>query len=134
MLNLKSMPDEEFSILVTPSASRRTVMYVKVEENGSILLSSKVAEKLAKVPVQLRFNKDCTAIQISAAGCESSMTFPKSGRKTVPNAAKILKENKIPFPVVFYGDICGETAKWRGERQVNPTEKPSQITRGTKKK
>lgn len=133
MLDLKSMPDEEFSILVTPSASR-AVMYVRVEENGSVLLSSKVAEKLAKVPVQLRFNKDCTAIQISAAGCESSMTFPKSGRKTVPNAAKILKENKIPFPVVFRGDLCGETAKWRGKRQVNPTEKPSRITRGIKKK
>ena len=31
MLDLKNMPDEEFSILVTPSAPQ-TVMYVRVEE------------------------------------------------------------------------------------------------------
>lgn len=64
MLDLKNMSDEEFSILVTPSAPQ-AAMYVRVEEPGSVLLSSKVAEILAKVPVQLRFNRDCTAIQIS---------------------------------------------------------------------
>ena len=133
MLDLKNMPDEEFSILVAPSAPR-TVMYVRIEEDGSVLLSSKAAEKLVKIPVQIRFNKNCTAIQIAAAESENSVTFPKSGRKTVPKAAKILKENGIPFPAVFHGDICGEAAKWRGERQLNPTGKPSQISRGIKKK
>ena len=96
MLDLKNMPDEEFSILVTPSAPQ-AAMNVKVEETGSVLLSSKVAEKLAKMPVQIRFNKDCTAIQISAAGSADSVTFPKNGRKTVPNAAKILRENRIQY-------------------------------------
>ena len=106
----------------------------KVEETGSVLLSSKVAEKLAKMPVQIRFNRDCTAIQICAAGSADSVTFPKSGRKAVPNAAKILRENRIQFPAIFNGEICGENTKWRGERQVNPTGKPSQTIRGTKKK
>lgn len=109
-------------------------MYVKVEETGSVLLSSIVAEKLAKMPVQIRFNRDCTAIQICAAGSADSVTFPKSGRKAVPNAAKILRENRIQFPAIFNGEICGENTKWRGERQVNPTGKPSQTIRGTKKK
>lgn len=94
MLDLKNMSDEEFSILVTPSAPQ-AAMYVKVEETGSVLLSSKVAKKLAKMPVQIRFNRDCTAIQISEAGSADSVTFPKNGRKTVPNAAKILRENRI---------------------------------------
>ena len=104
------MTDEEFSILVTPSVPQ-AAMYVKVEETGHVQLSSKVAEKLAKMPVQIRFNRDCTAIQICAVGSADSVTFPKSGRKAVPNAAKILREN-----------------------QVNPTGKPSQTIRGTRKK
>lgn len=132
MLDLKNMSDEEFSILVTPSAPQ-AAMYVRVEETGSVLLSSKVAEILANVPVQLRFNRDCTAIQISTGESDSSVIFPKSGRKTIPNAAKILRDHNISFPVVFRGDICGETGKWRGERQPNPSGRPSQITRNTKK-
>ena len=133
MLDLKRMSDEEFNILVTPSAPQ-AAMYVKVEETGNVTLSSKVAEKLRKIPVQIRFNKDCTAIQIAAAESESSVTFPKSGRKTIPNAVKILKENRISFPVIFSGELCGDAAKWRGERRINPTDAPLQTTRGTKKK
>ena len=132
-LDLKRMPDEEFSILVTPSVPK-TVMYVKVEENGNALLCSKAAERLAKIPDQLRFNKDCTAIQLFAAGSESNVIFPKSGRKTMPNAAKLLAERKAPFPVVFRGEFFEETNKWRGERQSNPTMWPSQTTRSTRKK
>ena len=47
MLDLKNRTDEEFSILVTPSAPQ-AAMYVKIEETGSVLLSSKVAEKMEK--------------------------------------------------------------------------------------
>lgn len=47
MLDLKNMTDEEFSILVTPSAPQ-AAMYVKIEETGSVLLSSKVAEKMVQ--------------------------------------------------------------------------------------
>ncbi len=104
MLDLKNIPDEEFSILVTLAAPQ-TVMYVSVEETGSVLLSSKVAEILAKVPAQLLFNKDCTATQISTGECENSVIFPKSGRKTVPNAAKIFRDHRISFSVFFRGDI-----------------------------
>lgn len=49
MLDLKNMTDEEFSILVTPSAPQ-AAMYVKIEETGSVLLSSKVAEKWQRCP------------------------------------------------------------------------------------
>ena len=133
MLDLKRMSDEEFNILVTPSAPQ-AAMYVKVEETGNVTLSSKVAEKLRKIPVQIRFNKDCTAIQIAAAESESSVTFPKSGKKAIPNAVKILKENRIPFSVIFSGALCEDAAKWRGERRINPTDVLLQTTRGTKKK
>lgn len=81
MLNLESMSDEEFSVLVTPSVSPVT-MHVTVEESGKIILSSKVAEKLSKIPVRVQFNQDCTAIQISQTTVEageSSIIFPKNG-------------------------------------------------------
>lgn len=48
-MDLKRMPDEEFSILVTPSVPK-TVMYVKVEENGNALLCSKAAENQCQMP------------------------------------------------------------------------------------
>lgn len=134
MLDLRSMSDDEFSILVTPTAPQ-AVMYIKISEDGAVLLSSKVAEKYAKVPVQIRFNRDCSAIQISQTSEEmNSVTFPKNGRKKLPNAAQILKQNKLSFPVTFQGYICGEAEKWRGERQQNPIIKPLQTTHGTKKK
>lgn len=118
MLDLKRMPDEEFRILVTPSVPK-TVMYVKVEENGNALLCSKAAERLAKIPDQLRFNKDCTAIQLFAAGSENSVIFPKSGRKTMPNAAKLLAERKAPFPVVFVGSSSKKPTN--GEENASQT-------------
>lgn len=103
-------------------------------EDTFLSCTDKVAEKLVKIPVQVRFNKDCTTIQIAAAESESSVTFPKSGRKAIPNAVKILKENRIPFSVIFSGALCEDAAKWRGERRINPTDVLLQTTRGTKKK
>ena len=44
MLDLRSMSDEEFSVLVTPSVPQ-AAMYVRVEESGKILLSSKGKRK-----------------------------------------------------------------------------------------
>lgn len=44
MLDLKNMTDEEFSILVTPSAPQ-AAMYVKVEKTGSVLLSRKWGQR-----------------------------------------------------------------------------------------
>lgn len=52
------------------------MLKMEIEETGSVALSSKVAEKLRKIPIQIRFNKECTAIQIAAAESESSVTFP----------------------------------------------------------
>ena len=133
MLDLKRMPDEEFSILVTPSVPK-TVMYVKVEENGNALLCSKAAERLAKIPRSTSIQQRLHRHPLFAAGSESSVIFPKSGRKTMPNAAKLLAERKAPFPVVFRGEFFEETNKWRGERQSNPTMWSSQTTRSTRKK
>ena len=134
MLDLSSMSDEEFTVLVTPSVPQ-AAMYVTVEESGKVYLSSKVAEKVAKTPVHIRFNRDYTAIQISKADAqEKSILFPKNGRKSIPDAAGILKRNHIPLPAVFQGYFCTEFEKWRGERQPNPTAKPSPTIRNTKKK
>ena len=127
MLDLRSMSDEEFSVLVTPSVPQ-AAMYVRVEESGKILLSSKVAEKVAKTPVHIRFNKDYTAVQISKADMqEKSILFPKNGRKTVPDAAEILKRNHIPLPAVFRaisarnstnGEVNGSKTLLQSPRQL----------------
>lgn len=133
MLDLRSMSDEDFSVLVTQSVSR-TTMRVTVSESGAILFSSKVAEKLSKIPVRIQFNRGYTAIQISKIASETEeggIILPKNGRKTGLNAAEILKENHIPLPAVFHGYFCSDD-KWRGERQQNPTSRHSQTIRSTK--
>lgn len=60
--------------------------------------------------------------------------IPKNPQKDDLNAVKILKKNRIPFPVIFSGELCGDAAKWRGERRINLTDAPLQTTRGIKKK
>lgn len=66
MLDLRSMSDDEFTVLVTPTVPQIT-MRVTVEESGKILLSSKVAAKLSQTPIRICFNQDYTAMQISAS-------------------------------------------------------------------
>ena len=66
MLDLRSMSDDEFTVLVTPTVPQ-TTMRVTVEESGKILLSSKVAAKLSQTPIRICFNQDYTAMQISAS-------------------------------------------------------------------
>ena len=130
------MSDEEFTVPVTSSISQ-TTMHVTVEESGKILLSSKVAARLSKIPVRIYFKQDYSAIQISQAvrgAEEGSVVFPKSGRKAGLNAAEMLRKSNIPLPAVFHGCFCDESNKWRGERQLNPTSKPSPTSRSIKKK
>lgn len=110
MLDLRSMSDEEFTVLVTPSVPQ-AAMYVTVEESGKVYLSSKVAEKIARKPVHIRFNRDYTALQIAQTTTEAepkSVVFPKNGRKTIEDAAELLRKNRIPLPAVFRGYFCTE--------------------------
>ena len=129
------MSDDDFSIIVTP-AIPQSAMQVTVTEDGWVSLNSKLARQFAKKPVQLRFNRDLTVLQIAhAEGSEPDhFIFPKSGRKPIPNASALLKGVHMPFPVVFRGILLDDIEKWRGERQENPTKKHSPTTRSTKKK
>ena len=135
MLDLRNMTDEEFSIIVTPSTPQ-TAMQITINESGKVAMSGKLAQKFSKKPVQLRFNRDFSAIQLEESPENeeyNSITFPKNGRKTIANATELLKENRIPLPAVFQG-YCLNDTKWRGERQQNPTMKSSSSTRNAKKK
>lgn len=133
MTELKKMLDEEFEILIVPTIPQ-TATYVKVEADGYITLSSKIAEKFKKTPVQIRLNQDCTAIQIAQAEGENCVTFPKNGRKKMQDAARILGEHKVQLPAVYAGGFCDDQLKWRGAYRENPTGRQSQITHATKKK
>ena len=119
MLDLRSMSDDEFTVLVTPTVPQTT------------------AAKLSQTPIRICFNQDYTAMQISASigkPGEGSIIFPKNGRKGGLNAAEKLRKSNIPLPAVFCGYFCDESNKWRGERQLNPTSKPLPTSRSTKKK
>lgn len=136
MLDLKNMPDSEFSIAVTPPVPR-VAMRVTVDENGKVLLSGKLAEQFSKKPVDIRFNKALTAIQISClpGGIGTgAIVFPKNGRKTIHSAATLLKQASISLPVVFSSYDTPENGKWRGARQETPMQKPSASFRNTKRK
>lgn len=135
MLNLRSMSDEEFAVVVTPSLPE-VASHITIDASGKVLLSSKIAERFAKKPVQLQFNRDFSAIQLVENTQQSdpySLVFPKNGRKMIPNATELLRQNKIPLPAVYRG-YCFDAGKWRGERQQNPTTKSSASTRSIKKK
>lgn len=129
----KNIPDEEFSILVKPTVTQ-PVTFAKVSADGYISLSCKIAEKFGKKPVQIRLNRDCTAIQIAQAEGENCVIFPKNGRKRMPEVVRILGEHKVPLPAVYAGGFCDYQLKWRGVGQENPTGRQSPITRATKKK
>lgn len=136
MLDLKNMSDEEFCIVVTPPVTR-VAMQITIDESGNVSLSGKLAEQFSKKPVQIRFTKEGTAIQISCSKDKADtydIVFPKSGRKMIPSAKEILKQNRIAFLVVFSSYDMPESGKWRGARQENPTPKPSACSRNTKKK
>lgn len=134
MLDLRNMSDEESTMVVAPSVPQASA-HITVNEEGQVLLSSKAAGIFANKPVQLRFNRDFTAIQLALTEEDpNSVIFPKNGRRKLPNAAELLKRNHIPFPAVFQGCFFQEFGKWRGERQQNPTVKSSASTRSTKKK
>ena len=136
MLDLRNMSDEEFSIVVRSSAPQSTLQ-VTFNENGYVQFNSKLAEKFARKIVQLGFNPVFTALQVACTEepiDDSKYIFPKNGRKKIPEVADYFKKAHIPFPVVFCGILLENGEKWRGERQVNPTEKPLQTSRSIKKK
>ena len=136
MLNLKSMRDEEFCVIVKPPVARIS-MQVTIDEGGNVSLSAKLAEQFAKKPVQIRLNQEATAIQIACVEEFDRMdriVFPKNGRKKIPDAYEILKRQLITFPVIFSSYDLPENEKWRGGRQENPTTKPLTSSRSAKKK
>ena len=136
MLDLKNMSDSEFCDVVTPPV-KQAAMQVTLDKAGNVSLSGKLAEQLSGKPVEIRFNKARTAIQIVCLPehmKNGSIIFPKSGRKAIPNAAELVKEASVSFPVVFSSYDIPENGKWRGARQENPTTKPSVHSRNTKQK
>ena len=135
MLDLRNIPDEDFSIVVT-APTTRPVLQVTINESGMVLLSSKLATQIIGKTVQLSFNPNYTAMQIictQATSTDNCFVFPKNGRKKIEDIQVKLKKARIPFLAVYRG-ILVNAEKWRGERQANPTGKPSETSRTTRKK
>lgn len=135
MMNLKDMPLEAFSVIVSPPDTTPFAR-ITVNADGVVVLSSKVAEQFAKKPVELSFNEVRNVIQVKLINPERSqdiLIFPKSGRKTIPNAVEELQKKNIPLPAEYRGYIVADGI-WRGAHYVNPTMPPANSTRNTKKK
>ena len=135
MLDLRNMSDAEFSVFVASSAPQ-SVLQVTIHEDDHVQLNSKLANQFSRKPVQLRFNPDFTALQIALTEDlhTDHFTFPKNGRKTIRGIADFFRKANVPLPVVFRGILLEDSAKWRGERQINPTEKQSTTSRAARKK
>lgn len=136
MLDLASMTNDDFCTPITPSPSRAAAQIV-IDESGMVFLSHKLALKFSKRPVQLRLDKTRTAIQISYAESDTdplSIIFPKSGRKSLPNASELLRKERIALPAVFcsYEPLDGEI--WRGAYAENPTTSSPSASQTKKKK
>lgn len=82
MSDLRKMSDEEFSVLVT-SPAPQAALQVTIRENDHVQLNSKLSRQLAKKPVQLRFNPDLSALQISLVDDDQTdrFTFSCATRK-----------------------------------------------------
>ncbi len=134
MLNLKNMSESEFCVVVASPVPRVTLQ-VTLDESGTVTLSGKLAEQFSGKPVEIRFNKARTAMQISCLPESSDgkpIVFPKNGRKSIPNAAEQLRAAAVALPTVFSSCDLPENGKWRGARQENPTRKSSASSRSTK--
>lgn len=136
MLDLKNMSDAEFCVVVTPPVPR-AILQVTLHENGKVILSRKLAEQFSGRPVDIRFNRERTAIQIACLPEPSgnyAILFPKNGRRSIPSAADQLRAAAVALPVVFRSYDLPENGKWRGARQENPTKKSSASSRSTKRR
>lgn len=99
MLDLASMTNEVFCTPVTPPVPQTSARIV-VDEFGMVSLSNNLALAFSKKPVQLRFNKDRTSIQISHVESATDPflhRFPKKWSKTSSKCAGIAqaKTNRI---------------------------------------
>lgn len=136
MLDLASMTNEDFCTPVTPPVPQTSARIV-VDEFGMVSLSNNLALAFSKKPVQLRFNKDRTAIQISHAESATDpfcIVFPKSGRKLLPNAQELLKQKQIAFPAIFRSCEPPDGEVWRGAYVPNPTTSSRPASPAKKKK
>lgn len=134
MFNLEAIANEEFCVPVRPPVPHASAQIV-ISEKGLVSLSGKLAEKFAKRPVQLCFNKARTAIQITGSeeGEPLNIVFPKNGQKLLPNAYELLAQRQLSFPVIFKSSAPIEGTKWRGALCQNPTPPCSSATRSKKK-
>lgn len=136
MLDLKNMSDADFCVVVTPPVPR-SALQVTLYETGKVTLSGKLAEQFSGKPVEIRFNKARTAMQISCLPEPSDgkpIVFPKNGRKSIPSAAEQLRAAAVALPAVFRSYDLPENGKWRGAHQENPTKKSSASSRSTKQR
>lgn len=133
MIDLRNMPEENFSVSITPPALRSTLQ-LTINGEGYVSLNSKLIELFAKKPVQIRFTQDFSAMQITCVAEEDSFVFPKSGRKYIPEIVGRMNALHISFPAGYRGLLMENDMKWRGGRLENPTIKRSQTTHTTGKR
>lgn len=75
------LPLEQFTFIVDPPENRARAYFVSVYADGRFNMNGRLAEKMSKNPLQIRFNRDGTRLCLLESAKEKTMQFPKNGSK-----------------------------------------------------
>ena len=115
------LPLEQFTFIVDPPEIRIKAYYVSIYADGRFNLNSRLAEKLSRKPLQVRFNREGTRLCLLESAEEKTMLFPKNGSKKLPDAVEHLKKQKVPFPARYKVEYSEKYRSWQGVLEENPT-------------
>ncbi len=133
MNNRKSIPLEQFTVLIQNPTNRLTATSVTIHENGCFNLNGKLAKELGGKPIEIIFTADAKHFILNASSDVGSIYFPKSGSKKLDEALSMLKKHGIARPAKYNVWLREEDNLWQGDLIANPTASPSKGRRNSKK-
>ena len=128
------LPLEQFTFVVDPPEMRMKAYYVSIYADGRFNLNGRLADKLSRKPLQIRFNRDGTRLCLLETAEERTMQFPKNGSKKLPDAVAYLKKQKILIPARYTMGYSEEYRSWQGVLEENPTFSQASGHSNTKRK
>ena len=128
------LPLDQFAFVVDPPENRMKAYYVSIYADGRFTLNGRLADKLSRKPLQIRFNKDATRLCLLESAEEKTMQFPKNGSKKLPDVVNYLKKQKILIPVRYKVGYSEEYRSWQGVLEENPTIMQASGRSNTKRK
>ena len=133
MINKKSIPLEQFTVLIPNPANRLTSACVTIYEDGRFNMNGKLAGNLGGKKIAVSFTTDANHFALKEENGANSIFFPKNGSKKLDAVSTLLKNIKIAFPAKYDVWYNEEGGFWQGDLPVNPTQLPSTRRHSSKK-